>query len=206
MKKIFAHFESVDPILSQALARLGEIDLTSQKKNATDYFIALCESIVSQQLSVKVADVIWARVVALMPDQKISPEHILAIDTEVFRAQGMSYSKIKYIKDLAQKVVDKEIDLSLLDSLPNEEVITTLTKVKGIGRWTAEMFLMFALARPDIFSTGDLGLKRAIQKLYGLESEPDEKTLLVMSAKWAPYRTYAARILWKSLDNEPKIL
>jgi DNA-3-methyladenine glycosylase II len=118
------------------------------------------------------------------------------------RDQGISWAKIKYIKDLAQKVVDHEVDLVQIETLSDEEVIIALTKVKGIGRWTAEMFLMFALARPDIFSTGDLGLKRAIQKLYGLKVEPDEKKLLQLSKKWSPYRTYAARILWRTLDQK----
>lgn len=200
-----AHFEQVDPILHQAAILIGEIPEVSKRRSKVDHFTELSASIVSQQLSTKVADVIWGRVLKLMTDEKVSPEQVLAIDTEIFRKQGLSYSKIKYIKDLAQKVVDSEIDLEKLDVLPDEEVIVELVKVKGIGRWTAEMFLMFSLGRPDVFSTGDLGLKRAIQKLYGLKTEPDEKKLLELSKKWAPYRTTASRILWRSLDNEPKV-
>jgi DNA-3-methyladenine glycosylase II len=216
MTDIFSHFKTVDLILFDALEKIGEIPAVTKKGNSADHFTELCTSIISQQLSVKVADVIWQRFVRLFPDSgewtkgqtepSLSPEELLRIPDQLIRDQGVSWAKIKYVKDLAQKVIDKEIDLEHLDTLPDEEVIIALTKVKGIGRWTAEMFLMFALARPDIFSTGDLGLKRAIQKLYGLQTEPDEKKLLSLSKKWSPYRTYAARILWRSLDNEPKVL
>jgi len=209
---IHTHFEKVDPILFQALQTLTEIPAVSKKGNSADHFTELCASIISQQLSTKVADVIWARFVHLFSngtdwakgqsEPTLSPEELLQIPDQTMRDQGISWAKIKYIKDLAQKVVDHEIDLEHIETLSDEDVIIALTKVKGIGRWTAEMFLMFALARPDIFSTGDLGLKRAIQKLYGLKAEPDEKKLLQLSKKWSPYRTYAARILWRTLDQK----
>ncbi|MEP7167223.1 MAG: DNA-3-methyladenine glycosylase [Candidatus Woesebacteria bacterium] len=213
-KKIDSHFQTVDSILFAALQKIGEIPPVTKKGNSADHFTELAASIISQQLSTKVADVIWTRFVHLFPEGKewakgqpepsLSPTKVLKVPDQLMRDQGLSWAKIKYIKDLAQKVVDKEIDLEHLDTLPDEEVITELVKVKGIGRWTAEMFLMFGLARPDIFSTGDLGLKRAIQKLYSLETEPDELKLLELSQKWSPYRTFAARILWRSLDNETK--
>lgn len=211
---IHDHFQSVDPILAQAFERIGEIPPITKKGSSADHFTELCASIISQQLSVKVADVIWTRFVHLFsngknwekgePEVSLSPVELLSIPDQMMRDQGLSWAKIKYVKDLASKVIEKEILLEELDPLSNEEVIRELTKVKGIGRWTAEMFLMFALARPDVFSTGDLGLKRAIQNLYMLQNEPTESELLELTAKWSPYRSYASRILWRTLDNEPK--
>lgn len=216
MKNIQKHFESVDPILANALKAIGEIPPITKKGSSSDHFTELCASIISQQLSVKVADVIWVRFVHLFsngtnwkkgdPEPQLSPEELLTIPDQSIRDQGVSWAKIKYVKDLSQKVITQELLLEELDVLENEAVISELTKVKGIGRWTAEMFLMFALARPDVFSLGDLGLKRAIQKLYALENEPSEGDLLELTGRWSPYRTYASRILWRTLDNEPKAL
>lgn len=203
MSNPLAYFQKIDPVLYEAMKVIGEIPPVTKRRSKVDHFTELCASIVSQQLSTKVADIIWARVLHLLPDQQVTPESILSTDTESFRKVGISYAKIRYIKDLAQKVRDQVIDLEKLDDLSDEEIISELIKVKGIGRWTAEMFLMFSLDRPDVFSVGDLGLKRAIQKLYALESEPDEKYLRELSSKWSPYRTHASRILWRSLDNEP---
>lgn len=116
------------------------------------------------------------------------------------RSVGLSGQKARYIQDLAQKVTNKELVLEKLNMLENEEIINELVKVKGVGRWTAEMFLMFALRREDIFSYGDLGLRKAIQKLYGLKKEPTQKQAEKIAKNWIPYRTYACRILWKSLS------
>ncbi len=214
MQKIYQHFQRVDPLLAEALLRIGDIPPITKKGSSADHFTELCASIISQQLSVKVADVIWTRFVHLFsnaqdwkkgdPEPSLDPQELLSIPDQVVRDQGISWAKIKYCKDLATKVINQEIHLESLDALSNDEVITELTTVKGIGRWTAEMFLMFALGRPDVFSTGDLGLKRAIQKLYTLESEPTESELIELTQKWSPYRTYASRILWRVLDNEPK--
>lgn len=198
MQHVLAHFVC-DPVLS-ALAQ--QYPVTPLVKSG-NYFENLVESIISQQLSVKVSDVIVARFRAVVPSSTIEPAAVLSLSDETVRSQGISYAKIRYIKDLARHVQDGLIDMTTLDDLPDEEVIATLTQVKGIGRWTAEMFLMFTLAREDIFSTGDLGLKRAIQKAYALKREPTTRELLTLSAKWSPYRTYACRILWQSLDNAP---
>ena len=108
--------------------------------------------------------------------------------------------KVKYIKDLAQKTLDKTLDLSKLTNMTDGDVLTELTKVKGIGPWTAEMFLMFTLGREDVFSHGDLGLKNAIKKLYGFKKDPSKKQVEKIVNKWSPYRTFACRILWKSLE------
>lgn len=202
MTEAFVHFQRVDPIMARAMERIGGLSETSQKMTDLNLFSSLCESIVSQQLSTKVADVIWGRVQRVFPDQKIHPEEILKIDTEHLRAQGISYAKIRALKDLSEKVTSNVVDLQSLQALSDEEVISMLTQVRGIGRWTAEMFLMFSLERPDVFSHGDLGLKRAIQRLYALDHEPTAMELENLSSRWSPYRTFASRVLWKTLDSK----
>jgi DNA-3-methyladenine glycosylase II len=194
-----AHFKKSDPILYKA-----SIAIEFQEINpVANHFLKLVRSIIGQQLSVKAASTIFSRFEKLFPKGKITPERILKMDKEKIRSCGVSYSKIEYIKDLSKKVVDKNLDLANIDTLDNKTVIEKLTMVKGIGPWSAEMFLMFSLARPDVFSTGDLGLKNAIKKLYKIDKISNED-LITISAKWSPYRTYACMILWQSLDNEPK--
>lgn len=202
-KQAIQHFKKHDPTLHGFAHKFGELEM---RKNKRGHFEALVEAIVSQQLSVKASDTIFNRFVALFPGKKFpKPEDILKLSPEKMRSVGISNSKAVYILDLSEKVFNKELKLQTLDKLDNEEVITELTKVKGIGRWTAEMFLMFSLLREDVFSLGDLGLKNAIKKLYKLKNHPTEKQLNNLFKKWSPYKTYAARYLWKSLDNEPKI-
>jgi DNA-3-methyladenine glycosylase II len=197
--KALAHFKKSDPILYKA-----SIAIEFQEINpVANHFLKLVRSIIGQQLSVKAASTIFSRFEKLFPKEKITPERILKMDKEKIRSCGVSYSKIEYIKDLSKKVVDKNLDLANIDTLDNKTVIEKLTMVKGIGPWSAEMFLMFSLARPDVFSTGDLGLKNAIKKLYKIDKISNED-LITISAKWSPYRTYACMILWQSLDNEPK--
>lgn len=200
-KSIISHFKKVDPKLHKILLKVvdahGDYIFTLKKHDFL--FDRLVESIISQQLSVRVADVIYERVLNLMPNKKLDPKQILKINDDILRKAGLSYGKIKYIKDLSTKVLNKELDLDNLENLENEQVIEELTKVKGIGTWTAEMFLMSALGRPDIFSHGDLGLKNAIKKIYNL-SEYDLAKAEEIVIKWSPYRTIAARILWKSLE------
>jgi DNA-3-methyladenine glycosylase II len=200
-KKIIEHFKKADPKLYEILEKVYAIhgDKIFILDKHDFLFDRLCESIISQQLSVRVADVIYERVLSLMPEKKLSPEEILKTKDEDLRKCGLSYGKIKYLKDLSEKVKSEELDLDNLENLPDEEVIKELTKVKGIGKWTAEMFLMFALGRPDIFSHGDLGLQNAIKKIYGFEEYKIEIVEEII-IKWSPYRTIAARILWKSLE------
>lgn len=164
------------------------------------YFVALTESIISQQLSVKAADTIWGRVQDLFSKRRVTPEGILDIPDETLRGAGLSYAKIKYIKDLATKTLESGILFEQFEMMTEEEIITELVKVKGIGRWTAEMFLMFAMGKPDVFSYGDLGLRNGIQKLYGLKKEPTEKQAKKITDAWKPYRTLGCRYIWKSLE------
>lgn len=198
-KKVKEHFRMVDPVLYRVIETIGEIDdITS--RDFSDYFMALCNEIITQQLSGRVADVIFGRFEKLFDGKKITPQNILNLKHEDLRSTGMSNSKARYIMDLGLKIQTGEVQLHTLVHLDNEEVIASLTKVKGIGRWTAEMFLMFTLGREDIFSVGDLGLRTAVSKLYNVERE-DVKKIAEISQKWKPYRTYACRILWRSLEN-----
>ncbi|MDQ4128064.1 MAG: hypothetical protein M3151_08995 [Actinomycetota bacterium] len=136
----------------------------------------------------------------LFGDRPPTPEEILVTDEEALRATGLSRPKISYLRDLARRVIDEEIDLLALHDLPDEEVIRQITGVKGLGRWSADMFLMFHLARPDVLPVGDLGIRRAVERWYGLPGLPDADTLHAIAAPWRPERTLACFYLWKTLD------
>lgn len=193
------HFKKTDPVLYELAV---SIEPLTPMLPSSEHFTRLCRSIVGQQLSVKAAQTIFTRFQNLF-DDKITPEKVLKINKEKLRACGISYPKIGYIKDLAEKVLEKKLILETIHNDDDETVIKNLTIVKGIGNWSAEMFLMFSLGRPDVFSIQDLGLQNAIKKLYGIE-KPTKEELLKISEKWKPYRTFACMILWRSLDNEPK--
>jgi DNA-3-methyladenine glycosylase II len=190
-----AHLKKSDPILRIVIegATLKELAFTR------GYFEALVESIVSQQLSVKAADTIFARFVALTPGKKFpTPKQVLAMPAARMRKCGLSKMKVKFIKDLARKILDGTVDFKKMDSWSDEEVIEHLIQVKGIGKWTAEMFLIFALGRDDVFSYGDLALRDAIRIIYKLKKHPTEKQARAIALKWVPYRTLASRYLWAS--------
>lgn len=199
--KIISHFKKTDSKLYKVLEKVHKIhgdEIFTLIKHEL-LFDRLVESIISQQLSVKASNAIYKRILELLPNKKLTPQNLLKVKDEDLRSSGLSFGKIKYIKDLSQKVRDGELDLEKLDQLDNEEIINQLTKVKGIGKWTAEMFLMFALARPDIFSHGDLGLQNAIKRIYELKKY-DPIIVEEIVIKWSPYRTIAAKILWQSLE------
>ncbi|KKU81128.1 MAG: DNA-3-methyladenine glycosylase [Candidatus Gottesmanbacteria bacterium GW2011_GWA1_47_8] len=190
------YFKSVDPILFSVINHIESFELVKYD----DYFVCVCREIIGQQLSGKVADVIYERFLNLFPKKIVTPQQLLKLPDKKIRAIGTSWSKVSYIKDLALKIRSGEVNLKTIAELGDKEVIRELSKVKGIGSWTAEMFLMFTLGREDVFSYGDLGLRRAIQKLYKFKKEPTVKQMEKIVIKWKPYRTYAARILWKSLE------
>lgn len=196
MDKALKHFKKVDPILYEIAIRVEPFEF----KKSNDYFVSLTREIIGQQLSGRVADVIFERFENLFPKRKITAKHLLTIPDQKLRDVGTSWGKVSFLKDLAQKVLNGEVNLKTIDNLENEEVVELLLKVKGIGPWTAEMFLMFALNRPDVFSAGDLGLKNAIVKLYKLKDKPSNEELIKISSKWSPHRTTACRILWGSLE------
>lgn len=194
---ILSHFKKHDPILHNVAKKYPHPFKKSVSKNL---FSDLCENILGQQLSVRVGDVISARFFSLFPDKRATPELTLKFSIDDLRKIGTSRTKANYIFDLAQKIVNQEVHLESFITMDDHEVMQELVKVKGIGPWTAEMFLMSSLAREDIFSPGDLGLRRAIQKLYSLDHEPSKAEMDIISIKWSPYRTYASRVLWFSLN------
>ena len=195
------HFQKVDTTLFEVLSRLDHTLLTP--KISDDYFVSLCEDIIGQQLGGKAADAITKRFHELLGKHGVCPESVLGESDDAIRAIGTSWAKVRSLKDLARKVKDKIVRLENLPEKSDEKVIEELVKVKGIGPWTAEMFLMFSLGREDVFSYGDLGLKNAIQKIYGFKKSPSIKQISTIEKRWRPYRTYACRILWASLDNRP---
>lgn len=197
MQHIINHFKKVDPTLYEAIRGFK----FPQSTRGMNCFADLCEIIIQQQLSEKAGDTIFKRFQQLFPNGKITPANALKIPDEKLKNAGSSKSKVQYIKNLAQHMIEKTIQLDQLDQFENDQVVYELTKIKGIGRWSAEMFLMFSLAREDVFSYGDLGLRKAIQKLYKLKKEPTQKQAEKIASKWKPYRTYACRILWHSLNT-----
>lgn len=195
-KKVLSHFKKVDPVLYALATRIDDFDIQPTR----DYFLDLCEAIISQQLAEKVGTTICKRFRALFGKQTITPTLVLQTPHKTLRSIGTSNAKVLFIKDLAQHVVDNKLQLENIESLSHEEIIQVLTQVKGIGPWTAEMFLIFSLGKEDVFSCGDLGLQRAIQKAYKRKKELTKKQLEKLSKKWSPYRSYACRVLWKSLE------
>lgn len=158
----------------------------------------LVESIIGQQLSGKAADTIFKRFLKIFNDKFPTYEKLLKVDVEKLRGAGMSYSKAQYIKNIAQAFKNKELDIKKIKKMSDEEVIKTLTKIKGVGNWTAEMTLIFVLQREDVFSIGDAGLRRAIKNLYKIE---DVKKIMKLTESWKPKRSHASWYLWRSLEN-----
>jgi DNA-3-methyladenine glycosylase II len=198
MDEILLHFKKNDPILYKLASSL-HFQIPNRGK---DYFKNITRSIIGQQLSVKAASTIFRRFEDLV-NKEIIPKKIILLNEDKLRSAGLSYAKARYVLAFAEQVEKKAINLEMLEDMSNEEVLMTLQTIKGVGRWTAEMFLMFSLNRPDVFSHGDIGLQRAIKSLYKIENY-NYKIFEEISAKWAPYRTYACYILWQSLDNNPK--
>lgn len=194
-----AALAAADPVLSAFISAVGPCRLSP----APDPFIALVEAIVSQQLSVKAADTIFRRLVSICPGETITPKGVFSTPEPELRAVGLSRQKMSYIKDLAARWIAGEIRPKEFHLLSDEEVIARLIEVKGIGRWTAEMFLIFALNRPDVLPIDDLGLKKAIQQAYRLRKLPSPERIQKIAAPWRPYRSIATWYLWKSLNNGP---
>ena len=178
-----------------------------QLKKRKDIHIHLCGSIMSQQLSTKVADVIHKRFLKLYDNASPTPAQILETPFETLRAIGLSNAKTNYVHNVARFALEKGMDAKHLNKLSNEEVIEYLTEIKGVGRWTAEMLLMFTLGREDVFAVDDLGIQNAMIKLYKLDATDKKKLkekMLQIAQKWSPYRTYACIHLWRWKDNSPE--
>ena len=191
-----------DPALAALIEEYGELTLTS----TTDYFDTLLDAIVSQQVSSKAAATIVGRVRALVPG-KATPDagSILALPDQQLRDAGLSWRKVSYVKDLAAHVADGRLDLAHISSMGDEEIIKELVAVKGIGRWTAEMFMIFSLARPDVFAVDDYGIQAAMKRLYSLDELPKPPIMRRIAEPWRPYRSYASLYLWRSTDSSPKV-
>ena len=191
-----------DPVLGALIKRHGPCGLSDDQRE--DPFRAMVEAIVWQQLSTKAAATIFARFLALFPDRGFPTPRMLAEVTDAqLRAVGFSRQKIGYLRDLSAKVLGGELPLDRLEELDDEAVVEVLTKVKGIGRWSAEMFLMFRLHRPDVLPVDDLGIVKAIQKAYRLRKPPTADRIRKMGEAWRPYRSVASWYLWASTDKEP---
>jgi DNA-3-methyladenine glycosylase II len=190
-----------DPILAALIRRQGPCGLAAARR--ADHFSALVRAITFQQLSTKAAATIYNRMAALMPAGVPTPAGFAALSDEQLRSAGMSRQKIGYLRDLCEKVESQKIDLDALEALSDDEVITSLVTIKGIGRWSAEMFLIFRLLRPDVLPVGDLGIIIAVQKAYKLRKRPTPDRLRTIGEAWRPYRSVASWYLWRSLDNEP---
>ena len=194
------HLSKHDKVLSTLIKNYGICNLRPHKK----YFNLLLRSIIGQQLSVTAADSISKKFFSFFNNNP-KPEDILRAPHEELRALGLSNAKAKYVKDLSQKIMDKEINLKRIGSKTNDEIILELTKVKGIGIWTVHMFLIFTLGRLDILPYSDLGIRKGIMLNYGLKKIPDEKRVFKIAKEnnWNPYCSIVSLYLWQSLDNKP---
>jgi DNA-3-methyladenine glycosylase II len=193
-------FLKKDPKLAKIIRRVGGYDIILVKNP----YESLVEAIITQQLSGKAAESISKRFRELF-GRFPKPTEVLKASDSKLRTTGLSTMKIKYIKDLSKKIVTKELRINSLKNLTDEEVIVQLTLVKGIGRWTAEMFLIFSLGRPDVLPVGDLGLRKGIRRLYSLSELPQKNKIEQIAQKWRPYRTVATWYIWKSLNQFDKI-
>jgi DNA-3-methyladenine glycosylase II len=190
------------------LKKLVEGGASHQLKRRKNICAYLCASIMSQQLSVKVADVIYKRFIELFGGKEPAPQQIIDTPFEKLRGIGLSNAKVNYVKNVAQFEIEFGLDHKRLSKMDNEEVIAYLVAIKGVGRWTVEMLLMFALGREDVFAVDDLGIQNAMIKLYKLNNSDKKKLkedMLRLSQKWSPYRTYACLHLWSWKDNAPVV-
>ena len=197
-KKAVAHLRSVDPVLRGVIDRVGPCRATVATEGS--HFGAVVRSIVYQQLSGGAASTIHGRVIALFGGRAPTPRALLKLDDVVLRGAGLSGQKTAYVKDLARRATSRRFPLERLHEFDDDEVIATLTTVKGVGRWTAQMFLMFRLGRPDVLPDLDLGIQKGMQRAYGLRRLPTPPQVLKRGAPWAPYRTIASWYLWRLLD------
>jgi len=196
MKHIVEHL-SQDPVMAVIIERIGPFAMTYRDPT----FEALVRSIVSQQLSTRVARVIFDRLAAKVRDGKMTPENVLRLRTATMRKLGLSGQKIEYIRSLAKHALDGSLPFESLAALDDAAVIARLTQVKGVGVWTAHMFLMFGLRRPNVLAVGDLGIRQAIQKAYGLEAMPKPAEVERIAASWKPHCSAACWYLWRSLEG-----
>lgn len=201
MREAILHLKKSDPVIAAIIARVGKYAIEFREPE----FQTLVRSIVYQQLNGKAAATILGRLLAALPDARLTPEAILALEPEQMRAVGLSKQKTAYIRDLAERTRAGELDFTRLPDMTDEEVIETLTRVKGVGVWTAHMFLIFALRRPNILPTGDLGVRSAIRKAYRMRELPKPARIEKLAKRWHPYCSVVAWYLWRSVDGDAEL-
>lgn len=196
-----AHLTSNDAKLGEVINQSGPCKI----KPHTDHYGELVGSIVGQQLSTAAAGTIWRRVLDLFNGRMPTPKQLMEVEDQKLRDVGLSWAKVRYVKDLAAHTLDGRLDLEQLATMPNERIIEQLTAVKGIGEWSAHMFMIFGLGRLDVLPVGDLGVRKAVMRLYNLAELPNPAQMVTISNQnnWHPYESVAAWYLWKSLDNAP---
>ena len=198
------HLRRKDPVMRELIKRVGKLDLEARRRGRpADAYGALVRSIVGQQLSTKAARTIYERMTQLFDGGTPTPRQLLDADPDAIRAAGLSRPKIAYLRSLAEHVLSGELELDRLDQLSDDEIVAELTAVKGLGVWTAHMFLIFHLSRPDVMPVGDLGVRNAARTVYELQELPTALELEELAEPWRPHRSVGALYLWRSLDNEP---
>jgi DNA-3-methyladenine glycosylase II len=202
-----AELAAIDPVMADLIERLGPLDFATRlrrrkEERPADAFGALLRSIVGQQISTKAARAIYLRMLGLF-DGPPTPEAMLERSEEDLRGVGFSQRKVEYVHDLAARVLDGSLELDRIEALGDEEVIAEISAVRGLGRWSAEVFLLFHLGRPDVISGGDLGIRKAIMIEYGLEAMPTPKEVEERGLRWSPNRSLACVYLWESLHAVP---
>jgi DNA-3-methyladenine glycosylase II len=204
-RKAVEHLRASDPVLASIIDATGKLpDARDGRPQPGDHYGALVRAIVGQQLSVLAARAIFGRLTARFGGRPPTPQEILADDPEELRAAaGLSHAKVGFLRSLAEHVISGELELERLNELQDDQVTAELVAVKGLGTWSAHMFLMFQLERPDVLPVGDLGIRRAIEHAYGLDALPQPADIERIAEPWRPYRTLACRYLWRSLQNEP---
>jgi DNA-3-methyladenine glycosylase II len=205
IRKATEHLHASDPVLARIIDDVGKLESTRRgRPELDDHYGALVRTIVGQQLSVLAARAIYGRLTERFGGRAPTPQEILADEPEELRAAaGLSRAKVGFLRSLAEHALSGELELDRLNELDDEAVIAELVAVKGIGEWSAHMFLMFHLERPDVLAVGDLGIRRAIEIAYGLQALPKPDEMEQIARPWRPHRTLACRYLWRSLDNEP---
>jgi DNA-3-methyladenine glycosylase II len=200
-----ARLAGSDPVIAKLIDRYGTPGglLERRGRRPGDAYGALVRSIVGQQLSTRSARAIFGRLIGLFDDRTPTPRELLDVDPQTLREVGLSRAKVAYLRDLAERVEDGELDLEGIAELPDEDVAAQLTQVKGLGPWSVQMFLIFHLGRPDVLPVGDLGIRRAIQDQYGLDEPPDAAEMERIAEPWRPNRSLASLYLWRSLDATP---
>jgi DNA-3-methyladenine glycosylase II len=197
MRRAVLHLKNADPVLAEVIEKIGPCRMAYREPG----FDSLARAIVFQQLNGRAAATIFARLTAACGDSVLSAERLLGVSPRKLRSIGLSAQKTAYLRDLARKTRDGWVDFAALGSLADEEVIERLTAVKGIGDWTAQMFLIFALRRPDVLPTGDYGIRSAMRRLYKLETLPKAAEMEAIAAAWRPWRSVGSWYLWRTLDG-----